>query len=404
MDKYDILGNINGEYELLSEIKTKGNSELFLLYDKFCGRKVLMKSGREDIIENEARTLSKLSGKGIPAVYGCFEHEGKAYLFRQYIEGKTLREYVEGYGTLPVKKTVEIGVTVCEIISRLHSFDPPIIHRDIKADNIILTADGEIYLIDFGISREYNSSASRDTCVMGTLSSAPPEQFGYGQTDERSDIYSLGVLLREMTEAEGKKSAGKLSTVIKKCTMFSPEDRYKSVSEIKSDLLKITERKIPKKLIAAAAAVLLCAASVSSAIVYAKTVYKDETFYYVPIDKLYLGDYTLSSRIPKSVLERYDGDIKIMLETETVDLNKKWANFAVIAFMKDVPEKQYLKSEISCEYDMNGDGFMDIGVERTECEFILSHDVIENLTEEGICFQPANVQIKSALLSESDLQ
>lgn len=402
MDKLDILGHISGEYELLSEIKTKGNSELFLLYDKLCGRKVLMKSGREDIIENEVRTLSKISGKGIPVLYGCLERGSTAYLFRQYIEGRTLREYAEDCGALPVKKAAEIGVKVCEIISRLHSFDPPVIHRDIKADNIILTSDGEIYIIDFGISREYNSSAARDTQVMGTLSSAPPEQFGYGQTDERSDIYSIGVLLREITEADNKKSLGKLSAVIKKCTMFSPDDRYKSVSEIKSDLFKIAERKVPKKLVAAATAVLLCAASVSASIAYAREVYGDETFYYVPIDKLYLSDYTLSNRIPKSVLEQYEGDIKITLETETVDLNKNWANFAVVAFMEDVPEKQYLKSEISCAYFMNDDGFMAIDIEQTKCEFVLSHDVIESLADEGICFQPANVQIKSALLSEAD--
>lgn len=402
MNRFDALGYISEEYELLSKIKTNGNSELILLYDRLCGRKALMKSGRADMIENEARTLSKLSGKGIPAVYGCFEREGTAYLLRQYIEGKTLREYMDSHGAFSVKKAAETVIKVCEIISRLHSSDPPVIHRDIKADNIIFTADGEIYIIDFDISREYNSSAARDTQVMGTLSSAPPEQFGYGQTDERSDIYSIGVLLREMTGSDEKKALGKLSPIIKKCTMFSPYDRYKSVSEIKSDLLKITERKVPKKLIAAAAAALLCAASVSSAIMYAKTVYKDETFYYVPIDKLYLSDYTLSNRISKSVLERYEGDIKITLETEIVDRNKNWANFAVIAFMEDVPEKQYLKSEISCGYNMNADGFMDIGVDRTECEFILSHDVIENLTEEGICFQPANVQIKSALLSDAD--
>lgn len=402
MDALDIFGHIPKECELLSEIKTDGSSALFLLYDKICGRKVLLKSGKADMIENEVRTLSKLSGKGIPEVYGCFEREGTAYLFRQYIEGRTLREYMDSCGAFSMKKAAEIGVKLCEIISRLHSSDPPVIHRDIKADNIIITADEEIYIIDFGISREYNSFASRDTCVMGTLSSAPPEQFGYGQTDERSDIYSIGVLLREMTEADNKKSFRKISAVIKKCTMFSPDDRYKSVSDVKSDLLKITERKVPRKLIAAAAAVLLCAVSVSASITYAKTVYKDEAFYFVPIDKLYIGDYVLSNRIPKSTLERYKGDIKITLEIETADLNKNWANFAVIAFMKDIPEKQYLKSEISCEYDMNEDGFMDIGVERTECEFVLSHDVIESLSEEGICFQPANVQIKSALLSEAD--
>lgn len=141
MEKFDILKRISGEYEFLSEIKTEGASKLFLLYDKLCWRKVLMKSGREDIIENEVHTLSKLSGKGIPTLYGCLEREGTAYLFRQYIEGRTLREYAEDCGALPVKKAAEIGVKVCEIISRLHNFDPPVIHRDIKADNIILTAN-----------------------------------------------------------------------------------------------------------------------------------------------------------------------------------------------------------------------------------------------------------------------
>lgn len=402
MNKFDISEQIGGEYELISEIKANGNSELFLLYDKVCGRKVLMKSGKSGLIENEAYALSRLSGKGIPIVYGCFERESTAYLFRQYIEGKTLTEYINSSGALTVKKTAEMGVEICEIISRLHNSDPPVIHRDIKTDNIIISADGKIYLIDFGISREYNSLAARDTQVMGTISSAPPEQFGFGQTDERSDIYSIGVLLREMAEADGKKTDGKLSAIIKKCTMFSPDDRYKSVAEIKSNLLGIVKRSVPKRFIAAALAVLLCAASALSAITYAKTVYKDETYCFVQIDRLYLGDYTLTNRIPKNVLEKYGGDIRITLETETADLNKNWANFAVIAFTKDSSEPQNLKSEISSAYDMNEDGFMAVDIFQTECTFVLSHNVIESLSEEGICFQPANIHIKSAFLSEAD--
>lgn len=400
MENFNISELAFGEYELLKKIETNGASELFLFYDKACGRKVLMKSGKPKMIENEARTLSGLCGKGIPDVYGCFEKDGTACLFRQYIEGLSLRERLNADGTFPVKKAAVIGTEICEIISRCHSSDPPVIHRDIKPENIILAADGEIYIIDFGISREYKDSAERDTQVMGTLSSAPPEQFGYGQTDERSDIYSLGVLLREITNTDMKSPVGKFSKIIKKCTMFSPEDRYKSVSEVKSDLHKITERKVPKKLAAAAAAVLLCAVSVSASIAYARTVYGDETFYYVPIDKFYLRDYTLSNRIPKSVLERYEGDIRVTLEIKIVEPQKNWANFAVIAIMNDGSDPYTLKSEISCAYPVNSDGFMAINVDQTECEFVLSRNAVEALGEEGICFQPANVQIKSALLSE----
>lgn len=402
MENLNVSEHVFEEYEFLSKIKSNGGSGLFLLYDKTCGRKVLMKSGKTEMIENEARVLSGLCGKGIPTVYGCFEWEGTSYLFRQYIEGRTLWEHFDADGAFSVKKAADIGIRICEIISRCHNATPPVIHRDIKPENIILAADGEIYIIDFGISREYNSSAERDTQVMGTLSSAPPEQFGYGQTDERSDIYSLGVLLRKITNTNMKSPVERFSKIIKKCTMFSPNDRYKSVSEVKSDLLKITERKVPKKLVSAAAAVLLCAASVTASIAYAKNVYGDETFYYVPIDKLYIEDYTLSNRIPKSVLERYEGDIKITLETEAVDRNKNWGNFAVIAFTDDGSDPRTLKTEIRCEYPVNGDGFIEIGIDRTECELVLSRDVVEELSNKGICFQPANVQIKSALLSEAD--
>lgn len=400
MKKIDILENIHEEYELLSKIKTNGNSELFLVYDKICGRKVLMKSGKAEMIENESRALSALCGKGIPTVYGCFVQDDTAYLFRQYIEGQTLREHLDINGVFTVKKAIGIGIEICEIISRCHNADPPVIHRDIKPENIILAADGEVYIIDFGISREYSSSAERDTQVMGTLSSAPPEQFGYGQTDERSDIYSLGVLLREITNTDMKNPVGKFSKIIKKCTMFSPDDRYKNVLEVKSDLIKAAGKRIPKKLFAAFTAVLLCTASVLAATSYMSRTYRNETFYYVPIDKLYLRDYVLSNRIPKSVLERYNGDIRITLEIEIVEPQKNWANFAVIAFTDDSSDPRPLKAEISCEYFINENGFIEIGIDRTECELVLSRDVVEELSEKGICFQPANVQIKSALLSE----
>lgn len=396
MDNFNMAELAFGEYELLKKIETNGASELFLLYDRACGRKVLMKSGKPEMIENEARTLSGLCGSGIPAVYGCFEKDGTACLFRQYIEGRSLREHLDAGGAFSVKKAVVIGTQICEIISRCHSSNPPVIHRDIKPENIIISADGEIYIIDFGISREYSDTAERDTRVMGTLSSAPPEQFGYGQTDERSDIYSLGVLLRKITDTDMKNPKGKISKIIKKCTMFSPEDRYKNISEVKSDLLKITGRKVPKGLAAAVAAVLLCIASIA----YARNIYGDETFYYVPIDKLYLSDYVLSNRIPKSLLERYEGDVRVTLEINIVEREKNWANFAVIGFADDGSDPHTLKTEISCAYPVNSDGFISVAPDQTECEIILSRDAVEALGDEGICFQPANVQIKSALLSE----
>lgn len=255
MKEFNIYDYIREEYSLLSEVKHGNSTNLFLLYDNACGRKVLLKSGRADLIENEARILAKVSIKGIPEIYHCFEREGTAYLFRQYIEGRTLRECIEADSVFSLKRTLQIGIAVCKIIAELHKYDPSIIHRDIKSDNIILTHDGEVYIIDFGIAREFNPASSRDTVVMGTPSKAPPEQFGYGQTDVRSDVYSVGALLHEMVTGEDALDSGnpprKMAHIIKKCTMFSPDDRYHSIVDIEKALGRLLDRK--KRVMGAAA-------------------------------------------------------------------------------------------------------------------------------------------------------
>lgn len=249
------------EIEVISELKSTDKTSLYVLYDRICRRKLLMKSGDRAAIENEAAMLERFAGNGVPPVYGCRELDSKGFLFRRYIEGKSLREHIDNSGCFSAKRTAEIGSEVCKILSRLHSAEPPVIHRDIKTDNIVLTPNGEVYIIDFDIAREYDEAVERDTTVLGTPITAPPEQFGYTQTDERSDIYAVGVMLNEMLTGSVKVDTTVLprglSKIIARCTEFSPEKRYKNAMELEAVLSAFIR---PKKMVymaAAACAVLI---------------------------------------------------------------------------------------------------------------------------------------------------
>lgn len=250
------------EYEMIQCLKDGDLVRVYLLYDRKCGRKLLLKCSEKekDCLENEAEILSRLKAEGIPALFRCFDHENCTFLFREYVEGQTLEEYMGDKGKLSERQAAEIGIKLCDLLSYLHSRRPPVIHRDIKAENIVITDDKRIYIIDFDTARDYNPLSLQDTHIMGTPATAPPEQFGFGQTDERSDIYSLGVLLHQLVTGEinlKKGSApGRIRKVIKRCTDFSPAARYKDAADLKKALISIQNKgksRIPRRIFALAA-------------------------------------------------------------------------------------------------------------------------------------------------------
>jgi serine/threonine protein kinase len=140
---------------------------------------------------------------------------------------------------------LDISLQLCNILTYLHNLEPPVIHRDIKPNNIILGDDGNIHLIDFGISRKYSESALKDTEKIGTEGFMPPEQYGYRQTDCRADIYSMGILLCWLLTGQRNPDelaapiTGDIITIIQKCTAFAPDNRYSTVDLVKTDLLQI---------------------------------------------------------------------------------------------------------------------------------------------------------------------
>lgn len=184
------------------------------------------------------RAVAALENSHIPRIYAIEEQETELCVVEEYIDGKSLSTYLEEEPLTDVQK-LELMVQLCDAVEVLHGCIPPVIHRDIKPSNILINTDGVLKLIDFDASRQYKGEGNRsDTRLLGTIEYAAPEQFGYAQTDFRSDIYSLGVVFSELKIEKGAAFARIWKCIVDKCTSFDPENRYKNVPELKRDLLK----------------------------------------------------------------------------------------------------------------------------------------------------------------------
>ncbi len=187
----------------------------------------------------------------LPHLIDYYSIDNKRVVIMEYLDGETLADAI--YRLDPsVKFTCEVFPRICDAVSELHEqFKPPIIHRDLKPSNIMLTHDN-LTIIDFGIARSYNKDAEEDTRRFGTKAYAPPEQFGFGQTDVRSDVYALGMILyfcltETIPDAEArshefreKRVPEEIRLVIERAVAFDPNDRYSSARELKQAFLMAT--------------------------------------------------------------------------------------------------------------------------------------------------------------------
>jgi serine/threonine protein kinase len=154
---------------------------------------------------HEARMLAQLKHPGLPHIYEQFEQAGRRYLVMEFIEGETLEHLLEKLrrqgSLLTPQQALAIGRQICIVLDYLHSQQPPIIFRDLKPANIMLTARQQVYLIDFGIARFFRPDQAGDTVALGSPGYAPPEQYRKA-TSPRSDIYSLGAILHQMLSGD----------------------------------------------------------------------------------------------------------------------------------------------------------------------------------------------------------
>lgn len=208
-------------------VQDRRNSEL-------CVKKTLDIYSR-DVYEQ----LASVRIEGVPAVKECVADDGKLIVFEEYVQGRSLKQVLDEHGLLNEEQAYEIAVQLVDILVRLHQLEPAIVHRDIKPSNIIIEKNGHVNLIDFNAARHVNADKNEDTRMLGTVYFAAPEQFGFGQSDERTDIYGLGATINYIMTGD-KPGAGIaeciFSDILKKCLMVDAKDRYQSAEELRGVL------------------------------------------------------------------------------------------------------------------------------------------------------------------------
>lgn len=175
---------------------------------------------------------------GIPRIIEYLEEDNRLILIEEYISGCSLQDMIDD-GKLSLTDIFCYMLELCNILEILHAHSPAIIHRDIKPSNIIITNYNKAVLLDFNAAKYY-SEQEKDTMLLGTQGYVAPEQYGFGASSPQTDIYSLGILLKEMT-ASVNYSDKKIQAVIQKCTQVDPSDRYQDVRELRNELTHLTK-------------------------------------------------------------------------------------------------------------------------------------------------------------------
>lgn len=259
---------IADRYEILGKIGAGGMSDVYKAKDQVLGRFVAIKVLKQEFSEDttfvskfhaEASSAAGLEHPNIVNVYDVGSEEGMYYIVMEYIEGVTLKTYIEKKGQLNYKEAISIAIQVGRGIEAAHA--KQIIHRDIKPQNIMISTDGKVKVTDFGIAKAASGNTIHSN-VMGSVHYSSPEQARNGYVDHKSDIYSLGIVMYEMVTGrvpfDGDTAVAvaiqhlqedmttprtyapelpkNLEMIILKCTQKSPDRRYQTMADLLVDL------------------------------------------------------------------------------------------------------------------------------------------------------------------------
>lgn len=178
---------------------------------------------------------------GIPQIVNYYEQNNQLIVIEEYISGISLQEKIDN-SELSITDIKDYMLMLCNILEALHSLTPAIIHRDIKPSNIIITSYNYVVLLDFNAAKYFSDNANSDTILLGTPGYAAPEQYGFGSSSPQTDIYAMGIVLKEMLgslKCPDYNSLACYERIVKKCTEMTPSSRYSSVTELKEALLSI---------------------------------------------------------------------------------------------------------------------------------------------------------------------
>ena len=213
------------EYDTLRVLKQSPRGTVSVVRHKKSGTRYVFRrySGSGEVY----RRLLPVLCPHLPQIMEAAEQDGQTAVLEEYVQGDTLAELLME-ARLTEREARQVTMQLCQALHVLHSMGA--VHRDVKPENVILRGSDAV-LIDFDAARIYKDESESDTQVLGTTGFAAPEQYGIFQSDERADIFSLGVLLNIMLTGKHpsrEMAAGKMGRIVRKCTMTAPEQRYQS--------------------------------------------------------------------------------------------------------------------------------------------------------------------------------
>ena len=219
------LEAVTTEYDTLRVLKQSPRGTVSVVRHKKSGTRYVFRrySGSSEVY----RRLLPVLCPHLPQIMEAAEQDGQTAVLEEYVQGDTLAELLMG-ARLTEREARHVTMQLCQALHVLHSMGA--VHRDVKPENVILRGSDAV-LIDFDAARIYKDESESDTQVLGTTGFAAPEQYGIFQSDERADIFSLGVLLNIMLTGKHpsrEMAAGKMGRIVRKCTMTAPEQRYQS--------------------------------------------------------------------------------------------------------------------------------------------------------------------------------
>ena len=219
------LEAVTTEYDTLRVLKQSPRGTVSVVRHKKSGTRYVFRrySGSGEVY----RRLLPVLCQHLPQIMEAAEQDGQTAVLEEYVQGDTLAELLMG-ARLTEREARQVTMQLCQALHVLHSMGA--VHRDVKPENVILRGSDAV-LIDFDAARIYKDESESDTQVLGTTGFAAPEQYGIFQSDERADIFSLGVLLNIMLTGKHpsrEMAAGKMGRIVRKCTMTAPEQRYQS--------------------------------------------------------------------------------------------------------------------------------------------------------------------------------
>lgn len=252
--KEEVRAYLQDRFERIKKIKDSQWGEVWLAKEETGGLviwKSIMATGLPYAI------LKKHSHPLWPQVLYCAEDQdaGDTNIIIEMINGQVIKSRIETGRAFKEEQVVAFLLQMCNGLEYLHKLG--IIHRDIKPDNLMLFKD-RIYLLDFDAARKFKPDKKRDTRFLGTYGYAAPEQFGYAQTDERSDIFSLGKTMQELLPSDYD---GYLKPILAKCTELDPKNRYQNIAQLHKALVKSDGWAVWKKVGIVATAIIAMTAA-----------------------------------------------------------------------------------------------------------------------------------------------